>query len=139
MLHFGSKEQLFLAAVPGTRDVEDHLVDDPAALPRRIAENFVARMEAADSTDPFIALVRSAGTDPRAADRLLVAMQERSVATYRAVLDRDDLEQRVAVLGAHMIGVTIARYVLDDGPLHTMSTAEFTERLAVAVAAILLD
>src|SRR3954470_3718308 len=53
MLHFESKERLFLAAVPGTRDLADSVAGDLDGLPARIAASFVRRMETADNADPF--------------------------------------------------------------------------------------
>src|SRR3954449_1737200 len=43
--HFGSKENLFLAAVPGTRSIDGLSEDSPEPLPARIAGQFVRRME----------------------------------------------------------------------------------------------
>jgi AcrR family transcriptional regulator len=139
MLHFRSKQELFLASVPGTRDVAAHLTDDPHALPLSVARAFVARMEASEGPDPFLTLVRSAGSDRRAAAELLVAMQEHSASQYRTVLDAPDLDARVAMLGAHLAGVTLARYVLHVGPLAEMSAEDLVERLAEILRVTLFD
>ena len=47
---------------------------------------------------------------------LLLAMGQHSADSYRAVLRVDDIEMRVASLGAYLIGVTFSRYVLREGP-----------------------
>lgn len=139
MLHFESKERLFLAAVPGTRDLASSVAGDVAGLPGRVARAYVARMEAAGSADPFVALVRSAGADQGAASQLLREMFDQSVAAYRQVLAVPDIEQRVELLGAHLIGVTFTRYVLGGGPLAAMPADELVERLTDSLRAILLD
>lgn len=139
--HFGSKEQLFLAAVPGPRDLGHALAaggpGEPTELAERIAAAYVDRMEAADGADPFVALIRSAATDLTAATSLLAALQDESLDSYRTVLDVPDLDTRVAIVGAHLIGVTFSRYVLRHGPLATLPAAEVQRRLAETLRAIL--
>ena len=125
--HFASKERLFLAAVPGNRDLEQVAAGDPETLPDRIADAFVRRLETDAVNDPLIALLRSAASDEHAAAHLLVAMQEHSAAVYRSVLSPgetalpdDDLDTRVALVGAQMIGVAFSRYIARTEPLASM-------------------
>lgn len=99
-MHFTSKEHLFLAAVPGTRDLAAKVAGDPEPLPERVASSFVNRMEAADGAEPFIALIRSAAGDQQAATRLLAAMQEHCRAAYRSALRAPNADRRVALVGA---------------------------------------
>ena len=139
MLHFESKERLFLAAVPGTRDLADSVAGDLDGLPARIAASFVRRMETADSADPFIALVRAAAADQEAAKLLLAAMRSQSVTAYRAVLREPGVEQRVDLLGAFLMGVTMSRYVLADGPLAAMPPDELAGCLTGVLRSILLQ
>jgi AcrR family transcriptional regulator len=134
--HFTSKEALFLAAVPGIRDLTEHVAGDAAGLPERVAHAFVQRMEAADSADPFLALIRSSA-DQEAARRLLGAIRDCALAAYRMVLDLPDLEQRVDLLGSQLIGVTFSRYVMKDGPLAGMAPEQLTRYLTVVIAGIL--
>ncbi len=136
MLHFSSKEQLFLAAVPGTRDLTGNVEGDLDGLPERIATAFVQRMESADGADPFIALVRSAG-DQEAARTLLRAMAQESLAAYREVLTGPDVEVRVELVGSLLIGITFSRYVTGGGELATMSADRLIPYLTKALAAFL--
>ncbi|MFG1663870.1 TetR family transcriptional regulator [Streptomyces sp. Y7] len=135
--HFASKERLFLAAVPGNRDLEQVAAGDPETLPDRIAEAFVRRLETDAVNDPLIALLRSAASDERAAAHLLVAMQEHSANVYRSVLSPgespmpdDDLDTRVALVGAQMIGVAFSRYIARTEPLASMPPDRLTEHVA---------
>jgi AcrR family transcriptional regulator len=134
---FTSKEQLFLAAVPGHRDLERLIAGDVATLPDRIAAGFIERLEADAASDPLVALVRSAASDEATATRLYAAMQENSAALYRAVLSGDDADVRVALLGAHLIGVTFNRYIARSGPLAAMPPDEVITHLARTLRAIL--
>ncbi|MEU6308070.1 TetR family transcriptional regulator [Streptomyces chartreusis] len=142
--HFTSKERLFLAAVPGNRDLEQVAAGDPETLPDRIAEAFVRRLETDAVNDPLIALLRSAASDERAAAHLLVAMQEHSAVVYRSVLSPgesalpdDDLDTRVALVGAQMIGVAFSRYIARTEPLASMPPDRLTEHLTRILRQIL--
>lgn len=142
--HFTSKERLFLAAVPGNRDLEGVAAGDPATLPDRIAHAFVRRLETDAVNDPLIILLRSAASDERAAAHLLFAMQEHSAAAYRSVLSagapappEDDLDARVALVGAQMIGLAFSRYIARTEPLASMPPDQLTEHLARVLRHIL--
>ncbi|MEU0427371.1 TetR family transcriptional regulator [Streptomyces canus] len=144
--HFSSKERLFLAAVPGNRDLEQVAAGDPATLPDRIADAFVRRMETDAVGDPLVALVRGAASDERAAADLLSAMQERSAAVYRSALSPggtatrdDDLDARVALVGSLMIGVAFSRYIARTDPLASMPPERVTAYLTRMLRHILLD
>jgi AcrR family transcriptional regulator len=135
---FATKEQLFLAAVPGTRDLEQVVTGDPQTLPERVAHAFVQRMEAGDDRDPFVALIRSAASNENAATRLFIAMQEHSVSAYRAVLPVPDIEVRVELLAAQLIGITYGRYIVKTGTLAAMPAERLAEHLASVLRHILL-
>ncbi|MEU8818579.1 TetR family transcriptional regulator [Actinoplanes sp. NPDC048796] len=141
VLHFSTKEQLFVAAT--TPDPESLfqgvLDDDVAKLPERIAASFVHRMETSEGADPVIALIRSAAGDQQAAKALLRTLQQTAVDGYARVLDRPDLDARVNMMGAHLIGVAFSRYVLADGPVATMSADDLITRLTATIRTILFD
>ena len=138
MMHFASKEQLFLAAVPGHRDLAQVVAGDPELLPERVATAFVERMENDSSDDPLIALVRSAASNVDAATRLYTAMQANSVELYRDLLPDPDQVGRVELLGALMIGVTFSRYIVRSGRLAEMSADELRDHLIPILRTILL-
>ncbi|MFE7168206.1 TetR family transcriptional regulator [Streptomyces sp. NPDC057616] len=142
--HFASKERLFLQAVPGNRDLEQVAAGDPGTLPDRIADAFVRRLETDAVNDPLIALLRSAASDEGSAADLLAAMQEHSAAVYRSVLapdaataSDDDMDARVALVGAQMMGVAFSRYIARTEPLASMSPDRLTEHLTRILRSIL--
>ncbi len=135
--HFGSKEALFLAAVPGTRDVTEVASGPAGELAQRIAAGYVLRMEAPRSDEPFLALVRSASVDDGAAARLHVAMQERSEAAYVEALGDVAARALVPLLASLLIGVTFSRYVVRAGALADMTSAEFEVHLGAAIGGLL--
>ncbi|MFE3739755.1 TetR family transcriptional regulator [Streptomyces sp. NPDC059134] len=130
MRHFGTKEKLFLAAIPGPQRLDAALTGDPATLAERIAHAYVERMEAADSADPFVALIRSAAANDPTANRLYSAMQEYSTAAYRTVLEGPDVDARVDLLAAVLLGVTFSRYVVREGALASMEPSVLSAHLA---------
>jgi AcrR family transcriptional regulator len=143
---FTSKELLFLAAVPGNRDLEEVAAGAPETLPDRIARGYVERMEAGATNDPLVALLRSAASDEASAADLLLAMQQRSIAVYRSVLTPgsapvagDDLDTRVALLGSHLIGLTFSRYIARTEPLASMPPDTLIEYLTRTLRHILLE
>ena len=138
VMHFVSKEQLFLAAVPGHRDLADVVAGELELLPERVAAAFVERMENDPADDPLIALVRSAASNVDAATRLYTAMQANSVELYRDLLPDPDQVGRVELLGALMIGVTFSRYIVRGGRLAEMSADELRDHLIPILRTILL-
>ncbi|MBT0773285.1 TetR family transcriptional regulator [Kineosporia sp. J2-2] len=115
---FGSKEELFLAAVPGHRELDATIAGDRETLPERVARSFVERMEANAATDPLVVLLRSVATD-----------QE----------DDEELATRVAMLGSQLVGITFVRYIARVGPLARMSPEDVVTHLSRALRNILLD
>jgi AcrR family transcriptional regulator len=137
MRHFDSKENLFVAAVPGARDVEQLVQGDPEGLPERIAHGFVSRMERAGGNDPFVALIRSAASNEEAAVRLYMAMHERSTAAYLTAVTAADAEVRIEMLAAELIGVTFNRYVIGRGALAELTPDQLADHLTRVIRAIL--
>jgi AcrR family transcriptional regulator len=138
MMHFTSKEQLFLAAVPGHRELPEVLDGDLDQLPARVAAAYVERMEKDPASDPLVTLLRSAASNVDAATRLYTAMQANSVDLYRDLLPGDDAAARVELLGAQLIGVTFSRYIVRSGRLAEMSPDELRDYLTSVLRAILL-
>lgn len=60
-------------------------------------------------------------------------------AAYRTVLTGDDVDIRVDLVGSLLIGVTLSRYVLAEGPLSTMPPDGLVRYLTKALGAILLS
>ena len=139
VMHFESKEKLFLAAVPGPSILAASVPGDLDGFPARVAQAYVERMETEDTADPFLAVVRSAASDQQVAKDLLRAMREETLVAYRSLLTTPDIDARVELAGAHLIGVTFNRYVLADGPLAAMPADELIERLTRTLRAILFD
>jgi AcrR family transcriptional regulator len=137
--HFGSKEQLFLAAVPGIRDWSAIVgPSDLDALPERIAQAFAERAEAGTDIDILVALLRSAASDIKAAKHLYVAVQAAATALYAPFLQGQDAGIRTDLLISLLIGTTFSRQVIGLGPLAELPTDEFKRVMADAFRQLLL-
>jgi AcrR family transcriptional regulator len=138
MMHFTSKEQLFLAAVPGHWELAEVLAGDPSLLPERVAAAYVERMEKDPVADPLVILLRSAAANVEAATRLYAAMRANSVGLYQHMLPGKDPAARVELLGAQLIGVTFSRYIVRSGRLAQLSPDELRDYLIPVLRNILL-
>jgi hypothetical protein len=88
---------------------------------------------------PFVTLLRSAASNEDAGTNLYTAMQEHSAAAYQAVLTGDDVDNRVALLAAQLIGVTFNRYIVKAGRPASMSAEQVATDLARILRHILFD
>ncbi|GAB6899218.1 TetR/AcrR family transcriptional regulator [Kineosporia succinea] len=136
---FGTKEQLFLTAVPGHRELDATVSGDRESLPERVAHAFVERMERDAAGDPLVVLLRSAASDQKVAAGLLEAMASNSIEAYGEVLGDavDDIPARVALVGAQMIGVTFTRYIAPTGVLAEMPADDLARHLSRVLRQIL--
>lgn len=137
MRHFGSKEQLFLAAVPGTRDLAAVAAGPVSTLAERITAGYLQRMEAEAGSDPFVALLRSVAFSDDAAARLLVAMQNSSAEVYRGLLGDEALEAVVPFIASLLIGVTFSRYIVRAGALAEMDVESLRAHLERSIRSLL--
>lgn len=102
--HYGSKQSLFSLAV---RPAEDLATDE---VPTHLGE--VLRLRLDDLPSSTRALLRSMLTSPEAARVMSEYLQERTQNLARA-LDGDDAEVRAAIIVSSIMGVTVARHLLD--------------------------
>ncbi|MPQ99562.1 TetR family transcriptional regulator [Modestobacter sp. I12A-02628] len=136
MQHFGSKEALFAAA---TR-MPDEPVWGPgtsaADVPRLAIEEVLDRFEDEEGRDTALALARNCLTHPSATTAVRDDVMCDRISTMAGVIGGDDAELRAAVLNACLMGVTIARYLLELPPLASASREDVTRLLEPALAAL---
>ena len=130
MRHFGSKEQLMLAAFPEPPGLAEAAAGDLATLPERLAAVFVRRMETGAAEDPLLAVIRSAATNERAAAMLYDEMRRQSTRVLERVLPGEALEVRADLITSMFIGVAFERYVMRTGGLALIDPDELARHLA---------
>lgn len=134
--HFGSKEQLLIAALPGARELSRTLPGPIETLPERSAELFVQQTERTDADSTLIALIRSAASGPDAALPLYAELDRQTASAYRQVLG-DGADVYIELVRSLMIGVAFSRHVSKTGALASLSEHELQAYLAAAIRAIL--
>ena len=124
--YFGSKQQLFVAAMELPFDVTLtvlHLLDGPPdELGARFTRFFLELWEAPANRSLLLAVVRSASTDPVAAAMLRRLLAEGPFLALARAIDRPNAILRATLAGSQLIGLAMARYVVAVEPLASAST-----------------
>jgi AcrR family transcriptional regulator len=125
--HFGSKETLFRTAM--------HLPIDPSAiaamietgdrdaLGERLSGYFIGVWEEPATRGPLMTMLRSALTHEAAAGMLRGFVGDALVGRIAAAVDVPDAELRATLVGSHLVGLAIARYVVRIEPLASVDAA----------------
>jgi len=143
--YFGGKEGLFAAATDLELDVPAVLPGPPERLGERIATAVVNRWEAAGAGDPLLMMLRSAGTSAPAAQTLADFFASQAAGPLAAHLATERhwtaraAEDRVAAIGALILGVVTMRYVMRRGPLAQAGVRPLTGWLADRLQRLLDD
>lgn len=119
--HFhGSKEELFAAAMrlpfQPSEMIPSLLEGDPDGLGERILRLFLAVSDQPGGS-PFVALMRSASTNERAARMLREFLTREVIGRVARALGAPDAELRATLVGSHLAGLAMARYILRMEPL----------------------
>ena len=143
---FGSKDNLFAAAldIPAavTQQLRQALAGDPHRLGERLVDAYLWLWEDPDSAEALQAIVRSAISSERGADQLQAMISARFLAEIGPRLGHPDGEARAALAAAHLLGVAVARYVVRVDPIAALDRdaligwcAPTVQRLLVATSA----
>jgi AcrR family transcriptional regulator len=143
---FGSKQQLFMAAVapalPSNLNemLPQLLAGGRRTLGHRIAGLMAGLLENPASRDQFVGAVRAAASEPEAA-RMLRDMRERLVLdfgpTVAETIGDEDVALRIAMVNVQALGLIMAREVVGIEPLRSLSSEELVAVLAPIVQRLL--
>jgi AcrR family transcriptional regulator len=136
MRHFGSKERLLIAALPGPRALPDAITGDLESLPERVAAEFVSQIDAPEGFNTLIAMIRSGAGGDEAVVPLYTELERQTGAIYRDVLG-PEADAHVDLLRSLLIGVAFSRQVARTGPMSTMTSEELAAHLAPAIRGVL--
>ncbi|MFD9463245.1 TetR family transcriptional regulator [Streptomyces sp. NPDC060027] len=136
--YFGTKEQVFEAAVEGAMapalGAPDTIVEGPLdGVGERLTRFFLGVWENPTSRTPLLAIVRSAVNNDTAAAvfrRLVAAQLLRRIAGR---LDVPDAELRAELAAAQLVGVAMLRYVIKVEPLASVDLERIVARVAPVV------
>jgi hypothetical protein len=96
--------------------VEELMRDGLEGLGERLLRTLLELLDTPGGS-PFVALVRSAATNDRAAALLRGFVEQEVLGRLAAAIDRPDPELRAALAGSQVVGVVMARYVVGVRPL----------------------
>jgi AcrR family transcriptional regulator len=132
--HFASKQKLFLAAVDlpfDAADLVERLQDGPREeVGERVARFALTVLSEPDARSRWIGMIRSAASDPDAAEVLREVITRRIFEPLAEALGSEDAQLRANLASSQMVGLVMARYVIGIEPL---ASAE-AETVASAIA-----
>lgn len=135
--YFGTKQQLFLAAMEFPVDfatiVPSLLAGPPEQLGERFVQFFLGLWEAPASRPLLLGVLRSAMTDPVAATMLRRLVAEGPVLALAGAIDRPDAALRAELIGSHLLGLAVVRYVVGAEPLASASPADLARSVGPTI------
>jgi AcrR family transcriptional regulator len=132
--YFGSKQQLFVAAIgfpvdPAT--VLPAVLDgDRASLGERLASMIVSVLEQPDLRERLVGVVRGAASDPETARTMREFLTRTVFEPIAAALDADRPLLRANLAGSQVVGLLMARYVVALEPLASLPARAVAEAVA---------
>lgn len=139
---FGSKQQLFVAAVGLPLNPAEALpailAGDRASVGERLAELLVDVLEHPELHQRLTGVVRAAASEPEVARMLREFLTRELFAPAAELLGTDDARFRVNLVGSQIVGLVMARYVVAVEPLASMPPAAVAAAVAPTLQRYLL-
>lgn len=131
---FGSKQQLFVSAVGLPFDPAE-VVPAVLAGPRgqigeRLAQFLVAVLEQPEARRRMTGIVRAAAAEPEAARMVREFLAREVWVPVAERLEADEPELRISLVGSQVVGLVMARYIVEVEPLASAPA----EAVAAAIA-----
>jgi hypothetical protein len=98
-----------------------------------VASALVALWEREPTKGALLGALRAAVTSETAAGLLREIIQERAVAMIAATSEQPDAELRANLIGATIVGVALARHVLEVQPIASLDEEQLAAVLAGAI------
>lgn len=135
--YFGSKRGLFLEAVELPVDasvvVSRALRGDSGTVGERVADLVLSVLDDPASRQVLMGILRSAVTDPEAAELVRDLLSERLLLPIAREVAADHPELRAALVASQFVGLALARHVVGLGPLASASREALIAGLAPAL------
>ena len=134
MRYFGSKAQLFAAAVD-----PDLRLPDLSSVPRRrlgmvLVAHFLDRWEGDPSDDSLLMLLRSAATDEVARERMRHTFTSQLMPVLAAITgDPDEVAQRSGLVASQLLGLALTRHILRLPPVVAMDRDSLIEQVGPTI------
>ena len=126
VLHFfDSKALLFASAMRWPFDIDavlTQILEGPRSeIGLRLARFFLSVWEEPGRREPIMVMLRAASTNEQAADLLRETLMTVLLGPLGSRLGAADGELRMSLCSAHLIGLGIARYLLEFEPLASLA------------------
>lgn len=119
--YYGTKQRLFVAAMELPPDIQAVFPELASVPPEQIGErlaNVILNLWDSPLILPvFLGLVRSATTDAVAAEMFRKVLAEGPLLAMARTANQPDADLRVLLVGSHLVGLAMARYVIKAEPL----------------------
>lgn len=123
--YFGSKQQLFVAAMEFPADLSAAIPRLAAGPPERLGErlvDYVLELWEGPAMRPLLlGLLRSASSDPVAAAMMRRYLAEGPVLALATASNRPNASLRATLAGSQLVGLALARHVVGVEPLASAS------------------
>lgn len=132
--YFGSKQQLFVAAVSlpfnPAEQLRSILAGDPAMARQRLAQIVERVVGEPDVHQRLVGVVRAAASEPEVARMLREFFRTELFEPASILLGSDDAAFRINLVGSQVVGLVMARYVLVLEPLASMAPEAVADAIA---------
>jgi AcrR family transcriptional regulator len=135
MQHFGSKERLFAAAAQWPEESRTVLSADRSELPAAALHDVLARFEG-EEREAAVALLRGCMTHPGAARVMRDEVMCERIEAVAGTIGGPDAELRAGLVGACLIGLSVARHLLEVEPVASASPDDLVRLLEPALRAL---
>jgi AcrR family transcriptional regulator len=138
MRYYGSKEQLFDAALAIDLRLPDLAGVAPTDLAPALVRHFLTLWEGAAADDVLLVVLRSAVTNERAALRVReIFATQVAPALAPALGPGPDTAARAGLVATQLLGLALTRYLLRLPPVATLAPDDLTALLSPAIQAVL--
>ena len=135
--YFGSKQQLFVAAIGMPFDPGEMVVlvlaDDGRSLRERLERLLVAILEQPEVHERLTGVVRGAASSEEMARTMREFLTRTVFEPVAATLTADRPLLRANLVGSQVVGLLLARYVVGVEPLASLPAREVAEAVAPAL------
>jgi AcrR family transcriptional regulator len=133
--YFGSKQQLFLAAIglpinPGDILARVLADADPARVTARLADELTAILEHPELVQSIAAVIRAGASEPDVAQLLRAFFPGALLESVQGKLGPGDPAFRLNLVASQFVGLVMARAVVGAEPLASMSSRAVSEAVA---------
>lgn len=132
--YFGTKQKLFVETMmplfDGPKQLPHTLEGDIHTIGLRLATLYVGIITNPMSQQLMQGMFRSVSSEEQAAEMLRAFVHEAIIMRIIQYLPGPNNELRATILGAQLIGVFVARYIVKVEPIASVDSAELIEYLA---------